>query len=121
MPTRPDPETGYLSCRVLTAGTYALLRDVFPPAITLRRLRSKHFGRLKDLVIRLSDKGKGIDDNSLEVMLNGRQVDADYDPDWGRALLEDLKELEKGKNELLVRVADLAGNLSERRFFFFLK
>jgi len=119
--TRPDPETGYLSCRVLTAGTFALLRDVFPPAISLRRLRSKRLGRLTNIVIRLSDKGKGIDDKNLEVLLNGRKVEAEYDPDWSRVLIEDLQALKKGKNDLLVRVFDLAGNLGERRFGFSLK
>jgi hypothetical protein len=106
---------------VLTAGTFALLRDIFPPAISLRRLRSKRLGRLTNLVVRLSDKGKGIDDRFLEVVLNGRRVEAEYDPDWSRVLLEDLQGLKKGKNDLLVRVADLAGNPSEKRFSFSLK
>jgi hypothetical protein len=121
VPTRPDHEAGYLSCRVLTAGTFALLRDIFPPSITLRRLRSRTFGRLQKIEIRLSDKGKGIDDNLLEVRLNGRKLDAEYDPDWGHVLLESLRELKKGENVLQVRVADLAGNRSERRFAFFLR
>jgi hypothetical protein len=121
VPTRPDQEAGYLSCRVLTAGTFALLRDIFPPSISLRRPRSRNFDKMKNIVIRLSDKGKGIDDNFLEVLLNGRKLDAEYDPDWSHVLLEDLRDLKKGKNDLLVRVADLAGNRNERRFSFFLK
>jgi hypothetical protein len=119
--TQPDREAGYLSCRVLTAGTFALLRDIFPPAISLRRPGSRSLGRLQNLVVRLSDKGKGIDDTSLEVFLNGRPVEAEYDPDWSRALLEELPFLRKGRNELLVRIADLAGNRSEKRFNFSLR
>ena len=72
-------------------------------------------------MVRLSDKGKGIDDTSLEVFLNGRPVEAEYDPDWSRALLEKLPFLRKGRNELLVRIADLAGNRSEKRFNFSLR
>ena len=121
VPTQPDREAGYLSCRVLTAGTFALLRDVFPPAISLRRPGSKHLDALKKLVIRLSDKGKGIDDAALAVWLNGRKVEAEYDPDWGHVLLEDLPGLKKGLNELLVRAGDLAGNVGERRFQFSLR
>jgi hypothetical protein len=121
VPTQPDREAGYLSCRVLTAGTFALLRDIFPPAISLRRPGSRSLGRLQNLVVRLSDKGKGIDDTSLEVFLNGRPVEAEYDPDWSRALLEKLPFLRKGRNELLVRIADLAGNRSEKRFNFSLR
>ena len=121
VPTQPDREAGYLSCRVLTAGTFALLRDIFPPAVTLRRPGSRSLSRLKSLSLRISDKGKGIDDDSLEVLLNGRPIEADYDADWGRALLEKLPFLKKGRNELRVRIADLAGNLSVRHFHFFLK
>jgi hypothetical protein len=121
VPTQPDREAGYVSCRVLTAGTFALLRDIFPPAVSLRRPGSRSLSRLQNLVVRLSDKGKGIADTSLQVFLNGRPVEAEYDPDWSRVLLEDLRDLRKGKNELLVRVADLAGNLGEKRFVFYLK
>jgi hypothetical protein len=121
VPTQNDREPGYLSCRVLTAGTFALLRDIFPPAVSMRRLRSKHLGELHKLVIRLSDKGKGIDDATLSVRLNGRKVEAEYDPDWGHVVLEELSSLCKGRNDLLVRVGDLAGNISEKRFVFSLK
>jgi hypothetical protein len=121
VPTQADREPGYLSCRVLTAGTFALLRDVFPPAISLRRPGSRRLGALTRLVVRLSDKGKGIDDSTLTVVLNGRKLEAEYDPDWGHVLLEELAHLKKGRNELLVRVGDLAGNFSQKRFFFQLK
>ncbi len=121
VPTQPDHETGYLSCRVLAAGTFALLRDVFPPAISMRRLGSKRLEALKKLVIRLSDKGKGIDDALLAIELNGRKIEAEYDPDWGHVLLEELPGLRRGRNELRVRAGDLAGNVSERRFLFSLR
>jgi hypothetical protein len=121
VPTQPDRDAGYVSCRVLTAGTFALLRDIFPPAVSLRRPRSRSLSRLRNLVVRLSDKGKGIDDTSLEVFLNGRAVEAEYDPDWSRALIEKPPFLRKGRNELLVRIADLAGNRSEKRFNFSLR
>ncbi len=121
VPTQADREKGYLSCRVLTAGTFALLRDVFPPAIRLRRPASRHRQRLKRLEVLLSDKGKGVDLDSVAVFLNGQKVDAEYDPDWGRVLLEPLQGLKKGRNILLVQAADLAGNDSKRHFFFTLQ
>jgi hypothetical protein len=121
VPTWPDRESGYLDCRVLTAGTYALLRDIYPPAIRLRRPRSTHLDKLKSVVIRMSDKGKGIAEKTLAVFLNGRRIEAEYDPDWEHVRLEDLSLFRKGKNDLLVRVADLAGNGSEKRFTLSLK
>jgi hypothetical protein len=121
VPTQPDREEGYVSCRVLTAGTFALLRDVFPPAIRLRRPASRQLRRLKRLVVLIGDKGKGVNLDSLAVFLNGQKIDAEYDPDWGHVLLEPLPALKMGRNNLLVRVADLAGNHSTRHFFFALQ
>ena len=119
--TRPDLETGYLSCRVLTAGTFALLRDIFPPVISFPRIGSRYMQKLKRLVAHISDRGKGIEDSSLAVLLNGHDVDAEYDPDWGHVLITDLQYVKKGKNSLLLRVGDRAGNLSEKNFTFSLK
>jgi hypothetical protein len=119
--TRPDALPGYLSARVLTAGTFALLRDNVPPDVSLRRLGSRHLDRLERLVVRLSDQGMGIDDSVLAVFLNGRRIDAEYDPDWGHVQLEELPNLKKGQNELLVSVADQAGNQVRKKFTFSLK
>jgi len=121
IPTWPDREAGHLGCRVLNAGTYALLRDIYPPAIRLRRPRSRHLDKLKSVVIRMGDKGKGIDEKTLAVFLNGRRIEAEYDPDWSHVRLEDLSLFRKGRNDLLVRVADLAGNTSEKRYNLSLK
>jgi len=119
--TQYDHEPGYLSCRVLTAGTYALLRDVFPPALSFRRPASRHLQSLQRLVIRASDRGKGIDDRTIQVVLNGRNADAEYDPDWGHVVTKDLQFLRRGKNSMLVRVSDRAGNSNEKNFVFSLK
>ena len=121
VPTWPDREAGYLGCRVLNAGTFALLRDIYPPAIRLRRPRSRHLDKLKGVVIRMGDKGKGIDEKTVAVFLNGQRIEAEYDPDWSHVRLEDLSLFRKGKNDLLVKVADLAGNASEKRFTLSLK
>ena len=121
LPTQVDKDPGYLSARVLTAGTFALLRDVFPPQASLRRLATRRLARLKRLFVRLSDMGKGIDDGSIQVFLNGRKIEGDFDPDWSHVILEDLPGLRKGANVLQVRVADLAGNRVDNRFRFSLK
>lgn len=121
VPTRPDARAGLLSCRVLTAGTFALLRDVFPPVISLRRPASRSLDKLKRLVVRIGDKGKGVDDASISLVLNDRALDAEYDPDWGHVLLEDPPGLRKGRNVLQVRAADHGGNASEKTFVFYLR
>lgn len=119
--SRLDRAAEYVSARVLTAGTFALLRDVFPPAVSLRRLGTRRLARLKHVFVRLHDKGKGIDDASIIVILNGRRVEGDFDSDWGHFELADLSALRRGPNVLKVRAGDLAGNLVEKAFSFTLK
>jgi hypothetical protein len=119
--TKPDAEPGYLSCRVLTAGTFALLRDIYPPAIFFRKPASRHMQKLKFLVVRVNDRGKGIDERTVAVFLNGQVADAEYDPDWNHVLIKDLEHLQRGKNHMLVRASDRAGNSSEKNFYFSLK
>ena len=95
-----------------------MLRDIFPPAIFFRKPESMHLLRLKRLVVRIRDKGKGIDDRSIAVFLNGQAVDCEFDPDWSHVLINDLNYLHKGKNHLLIRVDDRAGNQSVKKIFF---
>ena len=119
--TQTVPEAGFLGCRVLNGGIFALLRDIYPPEIHFRSHRNWHSKEYKKLVVRLRDRGKGIDDRAVAVFLNGQKVDSEYDPDWGHILINDSAGLRKGKNDLLVRAADFAGNRSEKNFHFHLK
>ncbi|MCU0288421.1 MAG: hypothetical protein MUF15_18750, partial [Acidobacteria bacterium] len=108
---------------MLTPGVYALMRDIFPPRVFLRKIGAQHKGSLKRLDIGMSDSGKGINDNTLNVHLNGILLDVDYDPDWRAVYIENdnLKPLKIGKNVLEVEVRDHAGNKTARSFTFHLK
>jgi hypothetical protein len=119
--TQKVPETGYLGCRVLNGGIFALLRDIYPPEIRFRGHRTWRSENLQKLVVRLRDRGKGIDDRTVAVFLNGQKADCEYDPDWGHILINETVGLRKGKNDLLVQAADFAGNRSEKMFHFHLK
>ena len=119
--TQSAPEGGYLESRVLTGGTFALLRDIFPPEIRFRSRRSRHLDTCKRLVVHLHDRGKGIDDRSVAVFLNGRKRDSEYDPDWGHILIDGNAGLRRGKNDLLVQAADLAGNRSVKEYHFHMR
>jgi hypothetical protein len=119
--TQRVPGTDYLACRVLNGGIFALLRDIDPPQIHFRSRRTWRFGNCRKLVVRLRDRGKGIDDRTVAVWINGKKSDSEYDPDWGHIMIADTAGLRKGKNELLVQAADFAGNRSEKNFHFHLK
>ena len=71
--------------------------------------------------IYITDKGKGVDPFSLEVTLNDRRVDCEYDPDRKWVRIEDLKALKSGVNRLVVAVNDFAGNSNTRTFSFTLQ
>jgi hypothetical protein len=119
--TQRVPETGYLGCRVLNGGIFALLRDIYPPEIHFRGRRTRHLENCKKLVVHLRDRGKGIDDRTVAVFINGQKVESEYDPDWGHILIDEAAGLRKGENDLLVQAADFAGNRSEKNFHFHLK
>ncbi len=121
LPTRYESGSGFFSCRVLNGGTYALLRDVIPPDISLEAPHSRHAGRLRRLVVRIRDRGKGVRDESLAVFLNGVRLDVEFDPDWGHVLIEAPLALTTGENRLQMRIEDLGGNCSDRTFRFFLR
>ena len=113
--------THTFSTRRISSGTFALMRDVFPPKIYFGRPSSQYFDKLKRLRVRIEDTGKGVDDRSLKVFLNGKRVECEYDPDWKHAMITDFTHKVMGKNLLVVRVKDRAGNSSRNAFKFYLK
>ena len=107
--------------RVLSSGTFALMRDVFPPEIYFRRSRNTRLSAGKNLVLKITDKGKGIDDISLKVWINGMRIDCEYDPDWRHVVIGRSPHLRVGKNLLRVAIKDHGDNLTTRTFTFNLK
>lgn len=107
--------------RVISSGIFALMRDIYSPEIFFLRPESRYLEKLKRLVIKITDKGKGVDDNSLKLFLNGKKNDCEYDPDRNWVKVEDLRYLKTGKNSIEVFIQDYAGNKSSKKFTFFLK
>lgn len=115
-------ESGHtFKTKVLSSGTFALMRDIYPPTVTLTRLRTQYLKNLKRLVLYIRDKGKGVNDHTLRISLNGKRVECEYDYDWQHVLVEDLRYARIGENILTVRIMDYGANLTVKRFKFFLK
>ena len=106
---------------VRSSGTFALMRDIFPPKIKFYRPGKRYKNSIKHLNLRLTDRGKGINDNTIRVKLNGSIINDEYDPDWSRLRIKDLRALKKGKNILDVSVMDYARHKKKKQFIFFLK
>ncbi|MCP5108489.1 MAG: M23 family metallopeptidase, partial [bacterium] len=107
--------------KVRSSGIYALMRDIYPPRISFRRVKVKYKKSLRRLVVTITDKGKGVNDNTLKVHLNGKRVDCEYDPDWRTVVIENLGHIKKGKNLLKVEIKDYAGHRSAKGYSFHLK
>jgi hypothetical protein len=111
--------------RLISSGVFALMRDIFPPRIWFVRPKTKYKKNLKQIIVKITDKGKGVDDNSLIIWLNGKRIcpkyECEYDPDRSSAKIEDLTFLQAGKNLIKVQVKDYAGNSAAKTLTFYLK
>ncbi len=109
------------STRLISSGIFSLMRDIFPPRIKfLKTGRKKTL--VKQLNIIISDKGKGVNDESIKVSLNGKNAEQEFDPDWNLLKVLDIQKLTKwGKNILKIYVEDNGGNVSIREKVFYLK
>ncbi|MCP4157849.1 MAG: M23 family metallopeptidase, partial [bacterium] len=107
--------------KLRSSGTFALMRDTFAPRINFRIPKTKFKKNLKRLVFKLTDKGKGLNDNSLRVSLNGNTVECEYDPDWGTGIVENTGYLKKGKNIIKISVKDYSGNRTSKTYSLNLK
>jgi murein DD-endopeptidase MepM/ murein hydrolase activator NlpD len=125
--TSYDSSTGTYQRRLISSGIFALMRDIFPPHIRFISPGTKYKKNLRRLVVKISDKGKGVNDNLIKVWLNGRRIctsydcACDYDPDWRSFTIGELGQLRTGKNLLKVQVKDYAGNSTSRSYTFYLK
>ena len=124
--TKYDAATFTYEHRLISSGIFALLRDTFPPKIGFApgaRWRKK----IQHLLVRITDKGKGVDESSIKVWLNGFPIctsydcACEYDPDFYALKIQELTNLKKGKNSLKVEVDDYAGNTATKTFSFRLK
>ena len=107
--------------RVLAAGQFALLRDIFPPEIGFVSLNGKQTNQIERLIIPITDRGMGVDEMTLKVILNEAVLDAEYDPDRSQVSIDQPRPLRRGANHLKVEIRDLAGNPSGRIFDFILR
>jgi len=110
--------------RLISSGVFALMRDIFPPRIGFVTPRAKYRKNLRQITVTITDKGKGVNDNTLKIWLNGKRIcpayECEYDPDRSSVKITDLRYLQAGKNVLEVRVKDYAGNSASRTLTFIL-
>lgn len=125
--TTYEPGTFTYKRRLISSGVFALMRDIFPPKVWFIRPSTSYKKNLRRLIVKITDKGKGVNDNSIRVWLNGRRIctgydcRCEYDADWNSLAIAELGNLKPGKNILKVEVKDYAGNRTIRAYSFNLK
>ncbi len=125
--TTYDAGTATYTRKVRSPGIFALMRDIYPPTVWFRRPEARYKKLLQRLVVKMGDRGKGVNDSSIKVWLNGRRIctgydcACEYDPDWRSYTIKELGDLKAGENLLRIQVKDYAGNKTDRLFNFTLK
>jgi murein DD-endopeptidase MepM/ murein hydrolase activator NlpD len=123
--TTYNPVSAIYKHRLISSGVFALMRDIFPPRIWFVKPKTKYKNNLKQIIVKITDKGKGVDDNSLIIWLNGERIcpkyECEYDPDRSSAKIEDLTNLQTGRNLLKIQVKDYSGNSASKILTFYLK
>jgi len=107
--TKWDSRKNMFTSRVRASGTYALMRDNEPPRIRFVRINGSSLPR-----ITVTDQGSGVDDLSLSVELDGKKLDAEYDPDRKWVIFHHFPRLTPGIHRLSVEVRDRTRNRARR-------
>ena len=112
-----DAAHGQVGAKVRHFGRYALLADLVPPEIdALRPAAGKVVEARPTIRAAIRDMGAGIGrEKDIELVLDGRSILAEYDPDAGLVHGHLPEDLLPGQHNLLVRVRDMSGNQAEVR------
>jgi hypothetical protein len=108
-----DEEEGWVSARVRHFSDYVILEDIVPPTISsLTPSPGSTRSKLTAITFALSDRGMGIDDSRTAVILDGKSLESEYDPDRGTVTAPLTGTLRPGKHHFSISAFDRAGNPS---------
>jgi hypothetical protein len=111
-----DSSQQTVSAQVNFLASYAILVDNASPVISDLQFNSRNevfsptYDSLPQISAIIRDRGKGVDEASIAMELDGVVVDAEYDPDRNKVAFQLERSLKPGKHTLRVRASDLAGN-----------
>ncbi len=120
--TRYNPTNSTYYCRLRNGGDFALLKDIYKPKILIQTIGTNSFKTIKGLRVIITDKGKGVNDNTIKVKINKKSFkDFFYDHDHKSLVIWKNKKFKKGKNTIFVSVYDKAKNYSSKTIVLNLK
>lgn len=114
MTERDNNGTFIVSSSLASFGSFGIFADKTPPSLTIEKRNGKfQYTVGSKIYILASDKGTGINDETLIVTLNGKDMEAEYDPDRSRITVFLPIGLKPGRFSLIVRCSDYAQNSSK--------
>lgn len=107
-----EARDGSLEVRIGDLGTYRLLEDVAPPAWGERQPApgARVAASGWSVSVGVEDTGTGIDWDGVEIRLDGKLLESEYDPDRKRVVATPGGALGRGAHRLEARARDRAGN-----------
>jgi hypothetical protein len=113
--------TGAWSGRTRRLGAFALFRDERAPRITIVSPRRPSPGGPYSrwaLEAQIDEQGSGVDGERSQMIIDGRPVPTEWDPEARRLRWRPLRSPGRGAHTVQVRAVDTAGNAAEasRRF-----
>ncbi len=112
MDDKIEAKTRNLTAKIIYPSIYAVLQDNVNPVISnlIPEPGSRVKSSLSTLSAKINDVGKGVDENSIIITLDGKRIDGEYDPDRSKVKFTLTKKLPSGKHTLTVQASDKAGN-----------
>ena len=107
-----ESKTHSMTAQIIYPSIYAILQDNIYPVISdlspeAGRTVSASHATLSAII---KDVGKGVDESTIRMTLDGKSVDGEYDPDRYKFTYQLTKNLSSGKHALTVQASDKAGN-----------
>jgi hypothetical protein len=117
MDDQHDPKTYALKADIIYPSIYAILDDTIAPTISdvVPAHNSVVAGDALTLKARIKDVGKGVDEASIVMTLDGKRLSGEYDPDRYTYKYPLTRTLASGKHTLTVQAADKAGHSAQQQ------
>lgn len=107
-----ESKTRNLTAKIIYPSIYAILQDNLNPVISdlMPEPGSTLSASHSTLSASIKDVGKGVDEDTIIMKLDGKRIDGEYDPDRYRVKYTLTKKLSSGTHTLSVQASDKAGN-----------
>lgn len=105
-----------VSANIIYPSIYAVIQDDLNPQITEFSPASGNVAsNVSKVWAKIEDEGKGVNESSIVMTLDGKRVDGEFDPDRSRYTYQLTKNLAPGKHAVTVQASDKAGNPAQAK------